>query len=98
MFFNILDLKEWMVSNWVKHSEHVLPDNEGEEVKNNRKNRNLRLKGSAVQKTHLKEWLNKLPKMESHYCRKDSKRLYLEGPFNNMKEILCLYEKQCADD
>lgn len=56
MFLNTLDLKEWMVSYWVKHSEHGLPENE-EEVKNNRKNRNLWHKGSAAQKTHLEQHL-----------------------------------------
>lgn len=85
MFLNTLGLKEWMFSNWVNHSEHGLPDNEGEEVKEDRKKGNLRHKGSEAQKKHLKDWLSKLPKMESHYCRKDSKRLNLEGPFNTKK-------------
>lgn len=36
--------------------------------------------------------------MPSHYCRKRTKRLYLEGPFNNLNEVYNIYKQHCAEN
>lgn len=44
----------------------------------------------------LQKWLDELPKMESHYCRKRTKKLYFEHPFTSQQEIYKLYVDKCA--
>lgn len=36
--------------------------------------------------------------MPSHYYRKRTKRLYLEGPFNSLNEVFEIYKQHCAEN
>lgn len=47
---------------------------------------------------HLDGWVQSLPKMPSHYCHLRSKRLYLEGPFDNKQEVYNLYVEHCTEE
>lgn len=108
MFLGTLGLNEWMVKNWVDKSDHGLPhkggqfeDDEEEQVDDpNSGTENIRHRQSRSldKKKHLNDWIVSLPKMESHYCRNNSKRLYLEGPFNTKQEIYDLYLEKCKID
>ncbi|KAK3705423.1 hypothetical protein RRG08_034001 [Elysia crispata] len=48
---------------------------------------NLKLKA-------LREFLDSLPKMPSHYCRKDTKKLYVEPLFKSYADLYEEYTKQ----
>lgn len=43
----------------------------------------------------LKNWLQKLPKIESHYRRKYTKKYYFESEFSTYKQIFNLYVLEC---
>lgn len=104
MFLATLGVNEWMVHNWIKESTHGMPnknstlmqcsDSEIDEEQNNisfiRSSLNNR-------KLDLEAWIQKLPKMPSHYCPLQSKRLYLEGPFDTKQEVYDLYAKHCNE-
>lgn len=48
--------------------------------------------------THLDNFLNVLPKLPSHYARKDSTKFFLEPVFQTISEIYKLYKEKCASD
>lgn len=102
MFLGTLALNEWMVKNWVDKSEHGLPYkekvDEEKEDEPNVETDDFQPNRALNKKVHLQQWIDSLPKLESHYCRKDSKRLYLEGPFNTKQEIYELYKVKCKND
>lgn len=39
-----------------------------------------------------------LAKMPLHYCRKRTKRLYLEVPFNSLNQVFEIYKQHCAEN
>lgn len=41
---------------------------------------------------NLKEFVEELPKLESHYCRKSSTKLYVEQTFKTKSELYLLYK------
>lgn len=47
---------------------------------------------------HLKTWVESLPKTPSHYCRQQTNRLYLEGPFDTKQEVYDLYVNRCTEE
>jgi len=100
MFLATLDLSDWMVHNWLKLSEELSPKNNKANNKNKKDSENEvpRLKASfTVRYKHFTTWFSKLPVMESHYCRKKSKRLYLEGPFDSKQQLYNLYLQEAKD-
>lgn len=50
------------------------------------------------------EWKNaealmdSLPKMESHYCRASTSKIYLEPEFVSIADLMRVYEKHCRDN
>lgn len=46
-------------------------------------------------KEFLLTFLSQLPKMESHYCRKDTSKLYLDPQLQNINELYRFYIKEC---
>ncbi|XP_060843700.1 uncharacterized protein LOC132927277 [Rhopalosiphum padi] len=111
MFLNTLCLNEWMVRNWINSSINGLPQSTKNIKKNNLQN-NLNLEfdneeeieepiprvSVSVRHNHLISWFGSLPKMPSHYCRKRSERLYLEGPFNSKQEVYDVYLLKCKEE
>ncbi|BES94061.1 Hypothetical protein NTJ_06870 [Nesidiocoris tenuis] len=49
-------------------------------------------------KQYLDDWLEKLPKLPSHYIRKDSKKMYLQTDFRSMAQVYEAYANQCLLD
>ncbi|XP_060859415.1 uncharacterized protein LOC132936667 [Metopolophium dirhodum] len=83
MFLNTLCLNEWMVRNWINSSIIEEP---------------IPRVSVSVRHNHLISWFGSLPKMPSHYCRKKSERLYLEGPFNSKQEVYDVYLLKCKEE
>ncbi|KAK3757497.1 hypothetical protein RRG08_050380 [Elysia crispata] len=46
----------------------------------------------------VKEFLDRLPKMPSHYCRKDSNKMYLKSLFQSFADIYREYLKVCDSE
>ena len=42
-------------------------------------------------------FVNSIPKLPSHYCRADTKKLYLEESFKNKTELYDLYKNHCEE-
>jgi len=100
MFLNTFALKEWMVRNWLDSSFNGLPN-----IKNCRKipievdiiddpqlEEVSPRRSVQFRQDHLVQWFDSLAKMPSHYCRKKTNRLYLEGPFNTKQEVYTAYQ------
>ena len=89
MFLGTMGLKEDMVQDWVKKTEH------GINIQNNLVKANKKVNNQK--RTKLKEFFDSLPKMPSHYCRKESSKLYLEQFFQTKQELYRQYKKYCED-
>jgi hypothetical protein len=87
MFLNTLGLKEWTVLNWVKCRS------DGDELQPQIHKRKVL---SEKQRNIVQEFLNSLPKMESHYCRADTQRLYLEPVWESKQHIHREYVEYCT--
>lgn len=106
MFIGTIGIKECMLHNWVKGSFHGLPKKNIMSSYNNILGEIVEIspQGKArrasfdVRLQHIKIWFNTLPKMPSHYCRKRTDKLYLEGPFNSVQEVFNCYKQKCIDD
>jgi hypothetical protein len=74
MFLNTLHLKQWslVIGHWVQsQSNGRVNDTERKmETKSRQKN------NQEIQQ--IRDYLNMLPKVESHYCRSSTDKLYLE--------------------
>ena len=100
-FLNTLGIKEKMVQHWVnKEKSFGLLDS-----RESRNHQRSEVKKTSVLyerqnnlKKHAKKFLDDLPKMESHYCRKKSMKLYLQYDFKSKSEIYSLYKERCSDD
>lgn len=82
MFLFTFGLGEWSVANWASGHENtsygMSPSSSTIlEQKRNRPNGNRSLR-SQVSKEVLKTFLNSIPKLPSHYCRKNHKKIYFE--------------------
>lgn len=92
MFLNTLGLKEWTVRYWTEMSDdHGMHKyTEGTKVCQ-----------SSDRKCSLREFLNSLPKLPSHYCRKSSSKLYLEPVLHSISDLYQIYvnhEKEHGKD
>lgn len=100
MFLSTLGLKEWMVTKWCSdntdgmHSPKVV-------VNATRKlERPLprSVPAAEQQKEFLRLFLESLLKIPSHYCRRDSQKLYLKTDFGSKANIHRLYTKHCKEN
>lgn len=85
MFLNTLGLNEWCVLSWLSNDLEAPSATDKREVQNNQK------------RMHAKEFLQELPKMESHYCRSSSQRLYLEPIWDSKRHLYREYSKYCGE-
>lgn len=92
MFLSTLCLGEWSVLNWVKnsHSSGIIPLTNS--FPNKKKDINVR------KRLAIKTFLEKLPKLPSHYCRASSSKMYLENVWNSYSEVYELYKKETDDE
>lgn len=90
MFMSTLGIKERMMRNWLTQPvQHGMPSSKNEKKKTRKQiNDKERLEFS-------KEFINKLPKLPSHYCRRDTRKLYFEQRFKNKTDIYNLYKEEC---
>ena len=51
-----------------------------------------------VNRQHVNEWIDTLPKVPSHYCRSSSKRVYVEATFRSQSHMYKIYSSWCADN
>lgn len=89
MFLSTLGLKEWSVLNWgtPPTKSARLPQTEVKLI--NKPARKTTVRGGQVL---LEQFLDDLPKLPSHYCRKSSQNIYLEPMFGNtMAEVFKVY-------
>lgn len=92
MFLNTFDLKEWMVRHWVNETaNNKLKDSNDIAMPSKARLPAVLKKGLEV----LETFLDNLPKLESHYCRSSSKRLYLEPLFQTKTDVYRLYKDYC---
>lgn len=47
------------------------------------------------QKRYLDTFIEKLPKVEAHYCRKDSDKNYIQQTFKSKSELYVVYKEEC---
>ena len=93
-FLATLNIGEWSVYNWVYKAQDVstggIPKLKRERDSRNKSQvRNV----CSQRKEFAQTFLNSLPKMESHYCRSTTSKLYLEPIWRSQ---LDLYREYCA--
>lgn len=96
MFMETLCIGEWSIKSWVSQNitQNVPPGNHQSAIiipKPPRRN-----KEPSKDKEYLIRFLQILPRMESHYCRKDTNKLYLETQWQNLNELYRFYCAECS--
>ncbi|KAK5640008.1 hypothetical protein RI129_010819 [Pyrocoelia pectoralis] len=96
MFLNTLSIKERSVIEWknssIERFEQVhKPIKEKKETKMSGNEQNVN------RKEVLQEFFRDLPKMESHYCRSRTSKLYLEPRWTSKSELYKLYKSYCEN-
>lgn len=87
MFMNTLGLNEWSVRNWASGNISSIP-----------KEMPTRKLKSERKRTSVRMFLDALPKMESHYCRKSTSKQYLEPIFTSHEQLYKEYKKYCKEN
>lgn len=88
-FLSTIGLKEWSVLNWGTPSTKSARLLQTEVKLINKPARKTTVRGGQVL---LEQFLDDLPKLPSHYCRKSSQNIYLEPMFGNtMAEVIKVY-------
>lgn len=81
MFLSTLAISKRMIDYWVVHPP-ISP---------------ALIRPSCDWDEHLKDYFQKLEKMESHYCRKDSSKIYIAATFKTKAEIYRDYKTKCLE-
>uniref|UniRef100_A0A6P7GCT5 Uncharacterized protein LOC114328346 n=2 Tax=Diabrotica virgifera virgifera TaxID=50390 RepID=A0A6P7GCT5_DIAVI len=82
-----LGIGEWSVQNWISQGEQNIAV---QTTKSSRKGK------ISEDKAFLIQFLEKIPKMESHYCRKDTNKLYLDTQWTSVNELYKFYTNECV--
>lgn len=100
MFLATLGLKEWMVTNWCLNTDNGIVPSADVLNTSRRSIRPLseRSLNTEEHSRYLRHFLESLPKMPSHYCRKDTKKLYLEYSFESKAQLYRIYKEHCTAD
>lgn len=100
MFLSTLSLGEWSVRSWCQNSTcGTLPS---VDVVNARRSSNREANGTILknveQRKFLETWLDNLPKLPSHYARRDTNKQYIEDSFIKSKsELYKRYTTDCTN-
>lgn len=91
MFLNTLGIKDWTVRYWKEQSSDkgITPSTE---------NRHPEAKKYKRDKNFVREFLENLPKLPSHYCRQMSTKLYLEPGIQSVSQLYDLYKEKCKEE
>lgn len=88
MFLNTLSLKSTAVQAWAKSTEFAeLADQD--KIEDNKGQR-------AINNQHVQDFLASLPKMPSHYARKETRKLYLEPCYRTLTDVYKAYKEYCT--
>lgn len=93
MYLNTLCIGEWSVRNWTSEHENGLNDSFKNKVSKRKKREDL----YDESRQFLRNFLESLNKLPSHYCRKDTKKMYLEQCFQSFAQLYRLYESKCKE-
>lgn len=90
MFLKTLGLKEWTVKNWVDKSAYGIsvPSQTSTRLPRSKNKENVKF---------LSTFLESLPKLPSHYCRKETKKMYLEQTFTSFADLYKIYQEHCKN-
>lgn len=93
-FLNTFDIGYKMIHHWVNSSEHGM-----HEDTQTRLSKMERIKTENKEcYVYLNNFLDSLPKLPSHYARKESTKLFLEPVFYSKTDVYKLYKEKCATD
>lgn len=87
MFINTLCIGYKMVQSWVDQSSYGMHPEKASRVDTRQ---HIREQHKA-QYEILNNFLEELPKLPGHYCRKDSLKLYLEPHFRSLSDVYKVY-------
>ncbi|KAF4529623.1 hypothetical protein B566_EDAN017069 [Ephemera danica] len=80
MFCSTISMNERTIRRWTEKDRPVPVEGSPRRVVVSRPNKTARVE-------HLAQFLQKLPKIPSHYCRRNTSRKYLEPPWRTMREV-----------
>lgn len=102
MFLNSLCVGEWMIRNWVlqnkkhrqddKNVNNDAHEQDDEDVETENTAPTRKEKCSSNERKLVTDFFNNLPKLESHYCRKDTNKLYLEPQWQSKAQLFREYQ------
>lgn len=69
-----------------------------EKNKENNKSSTLKITPEKRKRIFVTEFLNKLPKLPSHYCRKSTSRLYFEPYVKSKSQLYNMYKIMCDEE
>lgn len=84
MFLNTLSVGEWALKNWARKKNEV----ENKAIVQEKVNKKV------TKKDEVKHFLDLLPKLESHYCRKNSSKMYLETLWESKMQLMRFYNDE----
>lgn len=104
-FCSTLSLKEWQVHAWAKKKFLLLNDNMDENLENLNSDEEVVDDMSEDEITEqiserrqfLLNWFELPPKLLSHYCRRESNKLYLEGNWQSKVQLYEVYKSYATE-
>lgn len=91
MFLNTLSLCSSAVQSWVKQAEFAMVSSQN--IRNSRASTPLSRKTLT-----LRNFFDNLPKLPSHYARKETAKLYLEPTYHSMSQLFRTYKNYCTEN
>ncbi|XP_022829230.1 uncharacterized protein LOC111358350 [Spodoptera litura] len=93
-FLNTLCLGSYTVQSWVKKSrDRVIPC---QEIQNTMRSRTPR-SGTQQKLLTARNFLDNIPKLPSHYARKETSKLYLEPVYRSLSDLYKQYKEHCTE-
>ncbi|CAH1102912.1 unnamed protein product [Psylliodes chrysocephalus] len=89
MFLSTLGLHEWQVNNWVARSKYGINEYKEKQIKSKGISRSFR-----VPNEFMNSFIDNLNKLPSHYCRKDTNKMYLEQSLTTITELYKVSAKE----
>jgi hypothetical protein len=94
MFMATTAVGEWSIHNWSKGTDEN--DNHPRETERKR-NSSYYTRAEEDRNFMRREFLDILPKLPSHYCRKSTGKMYLEQSVKSMCVLYGLYKDKCVE-
>ncbi|CAG9837767.1 unnamed protein product [Diabrotica balteata] len=93
MFLNTLCLGSFTVQSWVKKGRYGMHPSQNNANLNRKKTSRVDVE---MQTRHLDNFLDALPKMPSHYNRKNTNKLFLEPLYKSQSNLYNIYKEYCS--